>query len=55
MIGSGNRSTRRKHAPVPVYPPQTPHALSGREPGVAAVEVSDYPLQLRHGHFLSIV
>jgi hypothetical protein len=26
MIGRGNQSTRRKPAPVPLYPPQTPHA-----------------------------
>jgi hypothetical protein len=26
MIGNGNRSTRRKPAPVPLCPPQTPHA-----------------------------
>jgi hypothetical protein len=26
MIGRGNRSTRRKHAPMPLCPPQTPHA-----------------------------
>jgi hypothetical protein len=26
IIGKGNRSTRRKPAPVPLYPPQTPHA-----------------------------
>jgi hypothetical protein len=26
MIGKGNRSTRRKPAPVPLCPPQTPHA-----------------------------
>jgi hypothetical protein len=26
MIGGGNRSTRRKPAPVPLCPPQTPHA-----------------------------
>jgi hypothetical protein len=25
MIGRGNRSTRRKPAPVPLCPPQTPH------------------------------
>jgi hypothetical protein len=25
MIGKGNRSTRRKPAPVPLCPPQTPH------------------------------
>jgi hypothetical protein len=26
MIGRGNRSTRRKPAPVSLYPPQSPHA-----------------------------
>jgi hypothetical protein len=26
MIGRGNRSTRRKPAPMPLCPPQTPHA-----------------------------
>jgi hypothetical protein len=26
MIGRGNRSTRRKPAPVPLCPPQPPHA-----------------------------
>jgi hypothetical protein len=26
MIGRGNRSTRRKPAPVPLCPPQNPHA-----------------------------
>jgi hypothetical protein len=35
MIGRGNRSTRRKPAPVPLYPPQIPHDLTGREPGPA--------------------
>jgi hypothetical protein len=33
MIPRGNRSTRRKPAPVPLCPPQTPHALPGRELG----------------------
>jgi hypothetical protein len=33
-IGSGNRSTRGKLAPVPLCPPQIPHDLtSGLEPG----------------------
>jgi hypothetical protein len=32
-IGRGNRSTWRKPAPVQLCPPQTPHALLGREPG----------------------
>jgi hypothetical protein len=30
MIGSGNRSTGRKPAPVPLCPPQTPHAARMR-------------------------
>jgi hypothetical protein len=30
MIGRGNRSTRRKLAPVPLCPPQIPHAVRTR-------------------------
>jgi hypothetical protein len=30
MIGRGNRSTRRKPAPVTLCPPQTPHAARTR-------------------------
>jgi hypothetical protein len=30
MIGRGNRSTRRKLVPVPLCPPQTPHAARTR-------------------------
>jgi hypothetical protein len=30
MIGRGNRSGRRKPAPVPLCPPQTPHAARTR-------------------------
>jgi hypothetical protein len=41
MIGKGNRSTRRKPAAVPLSPPQTPHALPGREPGPPQWEASD--------------
>jgi hypothetical protein len=33
MIGRENRSTQRKPAPVPLWPPPTPHALLGGEPG----------------------
>jgi hypothetical protein len=33
MIGRRNRSTRRKPAPVPVCPPQTPHAARTRSRG----------------------
>jgi hypothetical protein len=35
MIGRGNRSTRRKPAPVPFCPPQTPHAARMRTRGAA--------------------
>jgi hypothetical protein len=41
IIGRGNRSTRRKPAPVPLCPPQTPHALPGCEPGPPRWEASD--------------
>jgi hypothetical protein len=33
MIGRGNRSTRRKPAPVPLCPPQTLHACPDVKPG----------------------
>jgi hypothetical protein len=33
MIGKGNRSTRRKPAPLPLCPPQTPHACPDANPG----------------------
>jgi hypothetical protein len=49
MTGRGNRSTLRKPAPVPLCPPQTPHALPEREPGPSGWEASDSPLELRHG------
>jgi hypothetical protein len=35
MIVRGNRSTRRKPAPVPLCPPQTPHAARTRTPAAA--------------------
>jgi hypothetical protein len=41
MIGKENRSTRREPAPVSLCPPQTPHALPGREPGSPWWEASD--------------
>jgi hypothetical protein len=41
MIGRGNRSTLRKPAPVPRYPPQTPHTLPELEPGPPRWEASD--------------
>jgi hypothetical protein len=33
MIGRGNRSARRKPDPVPLCPPQTPHACPDANPG----------------------
>jgi hypothetical protein len=30
LIGKGNRSTRRKHGPMSVCPPQIPHAARTR-------------------------
>jgi hypothetical protein len=41
MIGRGNRSTRKKPAPVPLFPPQIPHAVPGREPGLPQWEASN--------------
>jgi hypothetical protein len=49
MIGRGNRSTRRKPAPVPLCPPQTPHVLPRREIGPPRWEASDLPLELWYG------
>jgi hypothetical protein len=36
-IGRGNRSTRRKYAPVPLHPPQIPHDLTWDRTRAAAV------------------
>jgi hypothetical protein len=35
MIGKGNRSARRKPAPMPLCPPQTPHAARTRTQAAA--------------------
>jgi hypothetical protein len=35
MTGKGNRSTRRKPAPMPRYPPQTPHTAWTRTQAAA--------------------
>jgi hypothetical protein len=48
MIGRGNRSTRRKPAPVPLCPPQTPHAARTRT-RAAAVGSQRLTAELRHG------
>jgi hypothetical protein len=48
MIGRGNRSTRRKPAPVPLCPPQTPHAARTRT-RAAGVGSQRLTAELRHG------
>jgi hypothetical protein len=48
MIGRGNRSTRRKPAPVPLCPPQTPHVARTRT-RTAAVGSQRLTTELRHG------
>jgi hypothetical protein len=48
MIGRGNRSTRRKPAPVPLSPPQTPQAARTRT-RAAAVGSQRLTAELRHG------
>jgi hypothetical protein len=48
MIGKGNRSTRRKPAPVPLCPPQTPHAARTRT-RAAAVGSQRLTAELQHG------
>jgi hypothetical protein len=40
-ISRGNRSTRRKPAPVPVSPPQIPHDLSWARIGPPLREAGD--------------
>jgi hypothetical protein len=47
MIGRGNRITRRKPAPVPLCPPQTPHAARTRT-RAAAVGSQRLTAELRH-------
>jgi hypothetical protein len=45
------RSTRRKPAPGPLWPPQIPHlACPGLEPGPPPRESGDYPPEPRHMH-----
>jgi hypothetical protein len=51
MIGRGNRSTRRKPAPVPLCPPQTPHAARTRT-RAAAVGSQGLTAELRHGLYV---
>jgi hypothetical protein len=54
MTGRGNRSTRRKRAPVQLCPPQIPHAARTRT-RAAAVGSQRLTAELRHGPACSIV
>jgi hypothetical protein len=54
MIGRGNRSTRRKPAPVPLCPPQTAHSARMRT-RAAAVGSQRLTVKLRHGLHESIL
>jgi hypothetical protein len=54
MIGRGNRSPRRKPAPVPLCPPQTPHAPRTRT-RAAAVGSQRLTAELRHGLILKVM
>jgi hypothetical protein len=49
MIGRGNRSTQRKPAPVPLCPPQIPHAARMRTRATMAGR-QRLTTKLRHGH-----
>jgi hypothetical protein len=53
-IGRGNRSTRKKPAPVPLCPPQTPHAARMRN-RAATVGSQRLTAELRYGHPSAIV
>jgi hypothetical protein len=48
-IGRGNRSTRRKTAPVQLCPPQIPHELTRAQPRPAAVGSRRLTPELWHG------
>jgi hypothetical protein len=53
MIGRGNRSTRRKPAPVPLCLPRTPHAARTRN-RAAVVGSQRLTTELRHGPSLVV-
>jgi hypothetical protein len=58
MIGTGNRSARRKTAPVSLFD-HKPHMLSGREPrpprGKAATNSLSYGTALSLAHTFSVL
>jgi hypothetical protein len=53
MIGRGNRSTWGKPAPVPLCPPQTPHAAR-TQTRAAAVGSQRLTAELRHGFSIKV-
>jgi hypothetical protein len=48
-IGRGNRSTRRKHSPMPLCPPQIPHDMTRARTRTAADTYSVGVLVTYHG------
>jgi hypothetical protein len=61
MIGRGNRSTRRKPAPVPLGTPQTPHAARtepgrrGEKPASNRLSYGTAIFVTLHGNSLSVL
>jgi hypothetical protein len=54
MIGRGNRSTRRKPAPVALCPPQTPHACLDAIPGRRGGKPATNRLSYRTAYILHV-
>jgi hypothetical protein len=55
MIGKGNRSTQKKPVPMPLCPPQTPHAYPGRRGGKPATNRLSYGTALLQFNSASVV
>jgi hypothetical protein len=55
MIAKGDRSTRRKPAPMPLGPPQTPHAARTRTRAAALVKPATNRLSYGTAFHLGIV
>jgi hypothetical protein len=56
IIGRGNQSTRRKPVPVPLCPPQTPHATRTRTRAAAIGTSKPYCWMLKFGNgYLHVV
>jgi hypothetical protein len=56
-IGRGNRSTRRKPAPVPLCPPQIPHDQTRartRSAAVGSQRLTFWAMEWRYGYLISL-